>query len=99
VTIIISFFKLTEYFAAVVLVPATDVLVMVPLADFRVKGKADDWFAAKIIAPPTAMTYIRILVGFMIFVVWSIDISLDSLQLKSILCAMLAGWLAWLTWD
>jgi len=67
----ISFFKLTEYFVAVVLVPAMAVLVMVPLNDFRVKGKADALLAAKVIAP-TAMAHIRILVGFMIFDVWSI---------------------------
>jgi hypothetical protein len=44
---------------------------MVPLNDFRVKGKADALLAAKVIAPTTT-AHIRILVGFMIFVVWSI---------------------------
>jgi hypothetical protein len=89
----ISFFNVAEYFAAAVLVPAMAVLVMVPLMDFRVKGKADAWFAAKIIAP-TAMAHIRILVSFMIFVVSSIYVSLDTLQLKSNLQATQAGWLA-----
>ena len=36
---------------------------MVPLIDFRVKGKADALLAAKVIAP-TAMAHIRILIGF-----------------------------------
>jgi hypothetical protein len=39
---------------------------MVPLNDFRVKGKADVLLVAKVIAPKT-MAHIRILVGLIIF--------------------------------
>jgi hypothetical protein len=91
-TIGISFFKTTEDFEAVMLVPATAVLVIVPLNDFRVKGKADALLAAKVIAP-AAMAHIRILVGFMIFVVRLIRLytcfTSNEKQLMSH-----AGWLA-----
>jgi hypothetical protein len=55
---------------------------MVPLNDFRVKGKADALLAAKVIAP-TAMTHIRILVGFMIFLFGQSIITFVSRRLAS----------------